>query len=169
MTSRWNRCVSLSAGLLFCMTTGSSDLFAVEWGQYRHKEAGLVVDMPAHIFPLDSAREGRGATVFTSRDGRAQVRVFGSVNDANDTPQRYLNQIARSGERADFTYVRTTSTFFVASGTRDGVISYRRCNFSRSGERRIGCIQLNYPQRDKRAWDAPVTRMSRSLRLVARD
>jgi hypothetical protein len=170
-----HRCVSPLAALIVSVSglLGSSGAAAVEssaeWGQYRDKEAGLVFDLPAHIFPPDSAKQGRVGTVFTSRDGRAQVRVFGSANEVNDTPQRHLNRIAGSGERADFTYVRTTPTFYVASGTRDGVISYRRCNFSRSGENRIGCIQLNYPQRDKRAWDAPVTRMSRSLRLVARD
>jgi hypothetical protein len=176
MRSRWlnsRRVPLLAAFVIVASCVSDGDAAAVErssgWGQYRDKGAGLVFDMPAHISPLDSAREGRVGTVFTSRDGRAQVRVFGSANEANDTPQQYLNRIARGGDRADFSYVRTTPTFFVASGARDGVISYRRCNFSRAGKKRIGCIQLNYPQRDKRAWDAPVTRMSRSLRLVARD
>jgi hypothetical protein len=174
MISRWHRHASLPAAVIVALSVvfGSSDAAGVErfsgWGQYRDKEAGLIFDLPAHIFPLDSAKEGRSGTVFTSPDGRAQVRVFGSVNEAGASPRQYLARISRA-DRADFSYVRTAPTFFVASGARDGVISYRRCNFSSSADRRIGCIQLNYPQREKRAWDAAVTRMSRSLRMVVRD
>jgi hypothetical protein len=148
---------------------GGSDLAAAErWGQYRDSELGLSFDLPAHIFPLDSAERGQSGTVLSSSDGRAQVRVFGFVNEANDTPREHLRRIAGS-DATDFTYVRTAPTFYVASGTRDGVISYRRCNFSRGANGRVGCIQLNYPQRQKRAWDAAVTRMSRSLRVVSID
>jgi hypothetical protein len=146
--------------------TGGSGVSAIErsaWGQYRDRDAGVTFDMPAHIFPLDSAKEGGSGTVFTSPDGRAQMRVFGAVNEANHSPREFLARTARS-DAADFSYVRTAPSWFVASGTRDGVIMYRRCNFS--SDKRIGCIQLNYPQREKRAWDAPVTRMSRSLRMV---
>jgi hypothetical protein len=160
------RRVALSAMVCVSVVAGSSAASAIErsgWGQYRDREAGVTFDMPAHIFPLDSAKQGGSGTVFTSPDGRAQMRVFGTANDSNYSPREFLARIAKS-DAADFSYVRTAPSWFVASGTRDGVIMYRRCNFS--SDKRIGCIQLNYPQREKRAWDAPVTRMSRSLRMV---
>jgi hypothetical protein len=160
-----------SLGETIMAVSRSSDVAAEGssgWGQYRDKELGLTFDLPAHIFSLDSAKRGRPGTLFSSPDGRAQVRVFGSVNKTNDTPRQYLRRTA-GPDQANFTYVRTTSRFFVASGTRDGMIFYRRCHFSSSAAKRIGCIQLDYPQREKRAWDAAVTRMSRSLRMVALD
>ena len=165
-----HRRVSLSAAVLACasVVAGSSGVSAIErsgWGQYRDREAGVAFDMPAHIFPPQSAEGGRSGTVFSSSDGRAQLRVFGAPNEAKVSPREFLARIAKS-DAADFSYVRTAPTWFVASGTRDGVIMYRRCNFSSA--KRIGCIQLNYPQREKRAWDAAVTRMSHSLRLVER-
>ncbi len=52
-----------------------------------------------------------------------------------------------------FHYVRTTSRFYATSGVRDGMIIYRRCNFSSEADRRVGCVQLEYPQAEKRAWD----------------
>jgi hypothetical protein len=160
----------LLAAALLALTLGTSDAVAVErsagWGQYRDRSLGLTFDLPSHIFPLDSANEGRFGTVLSSRDGRAQLRVFGGPNEAGDSPRRYLERISRT-DGQHFTYVRTTENFFVASGVRDRMIVYRRCNFSNGAAKRIGCIQLNYPQRDKRAWDAPLTRMSRSLRLGA--
>ena len=164
-----HRRVSLSAAVLACASVvAGSSASAIErssWGQYRDREVGLTFDMPAHIFPLESAEGGRSGTVFSSSDGRAQLRVFGAPNETGVSPREYLARIAKQ-DAADFSYVRTAPSWFVASGTRDGVIMYRRCNFSSA--KRIGCIQLNYPQREKRAWDAAVTRMSHSLRLVER-
>jgi hypothetical protein len=136
------------------------------WGQYRDREAGVAFDFPGHVFAIDSAEQSRQGTVFTSTDGRARIRVFGFVNEAGDTPARYLRRVARP-EDANFTYVRTTSRFFVASGTRDGMIFYRRCNFA-GGSGQVGCLQLDYPQGDKRAFDPVVTRISRSLRVMTR-
>jgi hypothetical protein len=168
-----DRLVQLQASLAEAITAVSPNAqVAVDrssgWTQYREKDLGLAFDLPTHIFPLESAKRGSFGTSFFSAEGRAQVRVFGSVNEANETPRHYLHRTARR-EQINFTYVRIAQTFFVASGTRDETIFYRRCNFSRSAEKRIGCIQLDYPQREKSAWDASVTRMSRSLRMVAPD
>ena len=150
---------------LLAAATGS--VFAVErsdgWSRFHDPERGVSFQFPAHIFKRDAANEGEGGTVFASRDGRARLRVFHFVNTRNQTPRSHLAGIPEyRAER--FHYVRTTPRFFVASGVRGGMILYRRCNFSPRADRRVGCLQLEYPQSEKRAWDAVVTRMSLSLR-----
>jgi len=132
------------------------------WGRYRDRNFGMAFDFPAHVFSLKSAEQGGQGVAFSTPDGRARIRVFAVVNEANDTPRRYLSRIAKADE-GRFTYVRTTSRFFVASGTRDGMIFYRRCNFPASVDRRVTCFHMDYPQREKRAWDDVVTRISLSL------
>ena len=134
-----------------------------EWGRYRDRNFGMVFDFPAHIFPLKSAQQGGEGVLFSTPDGRAHLRVFGFRNKGNQRPGEYLSQIANF-EHARFTYVRSTRRFFVASGTRDEMIFYRRCNFFRG--KRVGCLQLNYPVQEKRAWDKVVTRISLSLAAV---
>jgi hypothetical protein len=129
-------------------------------GWRRYHELGMALDFPAHIFSLKSAEQGREGVLFSTRDDRARIRVFGFRNQANDTPRRYLSRIANP-EQARFTYVRTSPRFFVASGTRDGMIFYRRCNFF--GDKRVSCFQLDYPEGEKREWDNIVTRISLSL------
>ena len=57
-----------------------------------------------------------------------------------------------------------TRTFFAISSVRQGLIFYSRCNFSADAGGAIHCFDLVYPQQEKRAWDALVTRISRSLR-----
>jgi hypothetical protein len=132
------------------------------WGRYRDRNFGMTFDFPAHVFSLKSAEQGGQDVVFSTPDGRARIRLFALANEANDTPRRYLSRMAKPGE-GRFTYVRTTSRFFVASGTRDGTIFYRRCNFSASADHRAACFQMDYPRREKRAWDGVVTRISLSL------
>jgi hypothetical protein len=145
----------------------NSGLSAVEakWGHYRDKQLGIEFAFPAHIFSLESAAQGPQGVLFSTADGRARLRVFGFANEGRETPAAHLRRTARTDE-ADFTYVRTTPRFFVASGTRDSMIFYRRCGFS---DRRVSCLQLEYPQREKRAWDDAVTRISRSLRTAPAD
>src|SRR5262249_20692115 len=91
------------------------------WGRYRDRQFGLVFDFPAATFSLKSAEQAREGVVFSTPDGRAHIRVFGFPNETGDTPARYLRRIAKPDE-AKFTYVRTDARFFVASGTRDGMI-----------------------------------------------
>jgi hypothetical protein len=136
------------------------------WGRYRDRDFGMTFDFPAHIFSLKSAEQGGEGVVFSTPDGRARIRLFAFRNEANDTPRRYLGRIAKAGE-GRFTYVRTTPRFFVASGTRDSAIFYRRCNFPASSDHRVACFHMDYPQREKRAWDGVVTRIS--LPLAAAD
>jgi hypothetical protein len=154
--------IALSASLLGGGTTAS----AVErpgWGRFHDPERGISFHFPAHIFRQAAADDGTRGTVFSTADGRARLRLFGFVNTRNQTPRSYLAGIPEY--RAEpFHYVRTAPRFFVASGVRDGMILYRRCNFSPRADRRVGCLQLEYPQGEKRAWDGVVTRISLSLR-----
>jgi hypothetical protein len=155
---------ALSASLL--AGAAGNIALAVErpgWSHFHDPERRVSFAFPGHIFRAAAADEGERGTVFSTPDGRARLRLFGFVNSRNQTPRSHLAGIPEyRAER--FHYVRTTPRFFVASGVRDGMIVYRRCNFSARADRRVGCLQLEYPQSEKRAWDEVVTRMSLSLR-----
>jgi hypothetical protein len=71
-----------------------------------------------------------------------------------------LNSYLRS-PRSQLDYERGTPSFFAISAVKNNTIYYSRCNFSHSA---IHCFDLVYPEREKRAWDAIVTRISLSLR-----
>jgi hypothetical protein len=60
-------------------------------------------------------------------------------------------------------YSRVTNRFFAISGVNEGQVFYSRCNFAPGPDPTIHCIYLYYPQHETRAWDATVTRISRSL------
>jgi hypothetical protein len=119
---------------------------------------------PAGIFSLPDGKpeKGLGERLSTS-DGRATFEVYSFANESNETPAGYLNRYLRT-PRAQLDYHRVTSSFFAISTVRDDTIYYSRCNFSRFGTSAIHCVDLVYPAREERAWDAIVTRISLSLR-----
>jgi hypothetical protein len=162
------RAMSIALALTLLAAGAGASAFAVErsgWSQVHDPEHHVSFQFPNHIFRSDAAHGGEQGAVFSTPDGRARLRVFGFVNARNQTPRSHLAAIPEFRSES-FHYVRTAPSFFVASAVRDGMIFYRRCNFSPRAHRRVGCLQLEYPQSEKRAWDEVVARISRSLHMT---
>jgi hypothetical protein len=137
---------------------------ALDWQTFLVPEFGTTVDYPASIFSVPDGKAEKGfGQRFNSADGRAVLTVYTRENEAGDTPASYLKNNLRTG-RSALDYERVTRTFFAISSVRRGLIFYSRCNFSADAGGAIHCFDLVYPQEEKRAWDAVVTRISRSLR-----
>ena len=128
------------------------------WSVYRGK-GGAVVDVPLGIFVQDAGPTAKGiGRRFKSADGRSELAAY-SFREPGQTPESYLrNNLAV--DPATISYKRVTNRFFALSSENRGRIYYSRCNFYDA----IHCIYLEYPQSEKIAWDAIVTRISRSLR-----
>jgi hypothetical protein len=129
------------------------------WMQYADR-SGTRVAFPVDVFPSGAgpAEQGRGQR-FRTNDGRAQLAIYTLANLLRESPATYLRNRLRVSS-AMLTYRRVTPRFYVLSSARDGFIYYSRCNFARQ----IHCIYMTYPEHEKRAWDALVTRVSNSLR-----
>jgi hypothetical protein len=69
-----------------------------------------------------------------------------------------------AASRSSLTYDRVARNFFAISTRRGGLIAYLRCNFSANAGGALHCVELRYPESEKRSWDAIVTRISRSVR-----
>jgi len=135
-----------------------------DWTIFVEPELGTRIDVPRAVFSVDDGPSFRGAgQQFSTADGRAVLSIYSQSNERGDTPASYRRKNFR-GSRAAVDYDRVTRDFFALAGTSDGIIYYSRCNFSRRDGGTIHCFDLKYPQREKRAWDAIVTRMSLSLK-----
>ncbi len=122
------------------------------------------VEYPAAIFEVSDGRAEQGiGERLRSADGRAVLTIYSRENDTAETPATYLKNNLRLA-RSALDYERVTPSFFAISSVRQGVIFYSRCNFSSEMGGAVHCFDLVYPQREQRAWDAIVTRISRSLR-----
>jgi hypothetical protein len=126
--------------------------------------AGTRVEYPAHVFSRENGRPEIGTgRRFSTADGRAHLSIYTLPNSRGQSPASYLNRNMR-GPRSALNYDRVARNFFAVSMNRRGTVLYRRCNFSGNRGGTMYCIDLAYPVSEKRAWDAPVTRISRSLR-----
>jgi len=126
--------------------------------------AGTRVQYPADVFSRESGRPEIGTGKrFSTADGRAHLSIYTLPNSRGQSPASYLKQNMK-GPRSTLNYDRVAGNFFAVSTNRRGTVLYRRCNFSGNRGGTMHCIDLAYPLSEKRAWDAPVTRISRSLR-----
>jgi hypothetical protein len=122
------------------------------------------VEYPAGIFSVSEGTAAKGAgEQLTTEDGRASFSIYSVRNENGDTPRTYLLRNLRF-PRSALEYQRVTGSFFAISAVTGGEIYYSRCNFSDGPGGAIHCIDLVYPEREKRAWDGIVTRISLSLR-----
>src|SRR5262249_15044687 len=132
---------------------------SLDWQTFEVPEFGTRVDYPARIFaPSGKTKRGVGQR-FESPDGSVTLSIYATDNAAGDTPASYLRKYLRQSRLG---YERVTRSFFAISKEGGGLIYYSRCNFSRSAKAAIHCFDLVYPQEEKRAWDAVVTRISLS-------
>ena len=122
---------------------------------------GLQVEYPADLFgDLESPERGIGEHFRTAGRSRPAKDLL-APNDA-----RYLGAVLAQqsqGVADSPTISGVTPLLSRIPGTYQGAIYYSRCNSSNAGGA-VHCFDLRYPEREKRAWDDIVTRISRSLR-----
>lgn len=152
----------IAAGLAVVLAAGGTAAAQDRWATYHNARFGTTADYPADVFTVRAPPPANGdGQTFRTADGRAELLIYGTHNVEDDTPRSY---VAKYHNGPEVTYKRVTRSFFVVSGVRDGKIFYSRCNFPAEADGIIDCLALRYPADDKAAWDAIVTRISRSLR-----
>ena len=134
-----------------------------DWRTLAVPNLGTRVQYPAGIFSVSDGKAETGfGQRFHSADGRSLLTIYTRENADGDTPANYLRKNLRMALTA-LDYERITPSFFAISAERDGLIFYSRCNFSSDVGGAIHCFDLVYPSAEERAWNAIVTRISRSL------
>jgi hypothetical protein len=129
------------------------------WQTYSDRE-GTHDDIPARLFVVRTGPSDKGVgEQWNTNDGRARLSIYVLRNVDGLTPASYLRRYLTDAP-SEIDYKRVTRAFFAVSKIGGDRVFYRRCNFAEA----IHCIELAYPKREKRAWDAIVTRISRSLR-----
>ena len=138
-----------------------------KWTVFSEPSLGTRIDLPSAVFSMPDGPTYKGVgRQFRTADGRAVVAIYSQRNNQRDTPASYLRKNFVF-PRAALAYERVTRDFFAVSAVREGMIFYSRCNVSPAGGT-LHCFDLKFPAGEKTAWDAIVTRMSRSLRPLNR-
>jgi hypothetical protein len=133
------------------------------WTPYVDPSTGTRVDFPQGLFvPAGSPDRGTGRRFRTS-DGRAEFSIYTIDSARGQSPRSYLRNNLKVPRRV-LEYERVTPQFFAISAADRGRVYYSRCNFTPDRRGPMHCIYLAYPERETKAWDHVVTRISLSLR-----
>jgi hypothetical protein len=153
---------ALLAGTGAAAQTAEQSLAVPQWAVFS--ETGAAVDYPANIFSVEAGPAPRGTgRRLQTEDGHAEFMLYVSPNEEHDSPRSYVRKYL-AVPKAQLDYTRVTDRFFVVSGLQDRRVFYSRCNYPHGASGPMHCIYLLYPEAETRAWDAIVTRISRSLR-----
>jgi hypothetical protein len=163
MRRLFERVAGITIVLVSLTSNAVGQLGQPDWRTFEIPAFGTRIQYPASIFAPSGKPEKGVGQKFERADGRAILSIYSRPNETGETPTSYLRRNLRM-ERSALDYRRITRSFFAISSERDGVILYSRCNFSGRASGVIHCFDLAYPQAEKRAWDAVVTRISLSLR-----
>jgi hypothetical protein len=131
---------------------------------YRNERHGFSLSYPAGTFaaqPPPASDQGRA---FVSRDGNARL-LAGALPNADGVNLRDYRALVlqQSYPGAEIDYAPVGATWFVLSGTRDGVMFYERVTFT-CGGRLINSWAMLYPAAERRVYDRIVEQVARSYR-----
>jgi hypothetical protein len=128
---------------------------------YHNERFGVTADVPRDWRAGRPPENGDGLR-FTSPDGAAFISISGSFNSGDTVAEAMENeQLADDGET--ITYRVKQERMSVVSGTRGGVIFYRKATLS-CNDQIVNRVSIEYPAARKAAFDSLVTHVAASLR-----
>ena len=156
----------LAAALFGLATWGAAAQEPGATDTYRNERHGFSLSYPAGAFapmPQQPPATGEGR-VFVSRDGNARL-LAGALPNADGASLRDYRALVlqQSYPGAALDYAPVGATWFVLSGTRDGMMFYERVTFT-CGGRLINSWAMLYPAADRRLYDRIVEQVARSYR-----
>ena len=154
------------AGALAFMTLGAAISQAQErdgLAVYRSARHGFSISYPAAQFIVLPAASEDGRQ-FVSKDGNARLLVGNVANYDGKTLAQYRAFLLReSYAGAEVSYAPIRDTWFVLSGTRNGMLFYQRVNFV-CGGRSINSWALLFPATERTTYQRIIDQVHRTYR-----
>jgi len=136
----------------------------VNWASYRNARLGFTVKYPADIFVIEPAQSDERVKRFRSRDGRAVLQIFGTLNLDGKTLTQYRTALIQERyAKATLDYAPQRSTWFVLSGFSGGDIFYERVTFACDKHSLHGWM-LVFPASERSLYDRITEEMHRNYR-----
>ena len=137
---------------------------AAAWEVYQDDSQKCQLDYASSVFTLGQ-KDDEDFQRFSGPNKDIYFRVSGLPNEEDLSPREIRAEYIKNRGKSEIVYERTKTDFLVLSGTRDGKIFYSKIAVS-PDNKNICVLHIVYPRKDKRAFDAIVTRMSRSFKAA---
>jgi hypothetical protein len=156
--TRWTRTPLAAIALVSFAAAATA---APQYRTYVNERFGTTADVPAD-WKADPPPENGDGLRFRSPDRRASLTVYGSLNVA-DTVEDAMRNFETPDKDETITYRHRERRAVVVSGIRGDTIFYSKHVLS-CRDQIWNSVHIEYPAAEKTAYDALVTRVSRSLR-----
>ena len=146
--------------LLLC-----SPAFAAEWTTYENPRFGVSIDVPpGFVNDVPEPENGDGLT-FHSVDGKAELLVWGNnLVDGDFVTDGRSRMQGETEDGWDVSYQKEFGNdWSVYSGSQSGRIMYARSLSSCKGTQAVH-FRIEYPEAQKKDYDAIVESLSKSLK-----
>lgn len=133
----------------------------IQYKVYRNARFDYVISYPSRLLvPQGEATNGDGQK-FATKDGSAELIVFGSNNALDQTLEEAFNEAKSiTGDRV-VTYQTMKQDWFVVSGSEGGRIFYQK-TYLRNGV--FKTMRIEYAEHLKNTYDAVTTKVSLSFK-----
>jgi hypothetical protein len=134
---------------------------ADDWRPYANARFGYAIDLPADFTAAGDADNGDGMTL-TSKDGKAELRVFGA-NRLQDDFATEIRSRTEMDEKDGWTisYSRPSKSWVSYSGTRgDRILYVRAISLCHDA---VGYVTLEYPKAARKQYDPVVGHLVKTL------
>ena len=151
----------ICTGLFLALSTPGK---TATWAVYQDETQKCRLDYASSVFALGK-KDNEDFQRFSGPNKDIYFRVAGLLNEEHMSPTQIRKEYIKNRGKSEIVYERTKSDFLVLSGIRDGKIFYSKVAVS-PNTNNICVLHIVYPQKAKRAFDAIVTRMSRSFKAT---
>jgi hypothetical protein len=123
---------------------------------YTNARYGYSISYPASLLTPQGEADNGDGQAFRSKDGAAEMRVYGSQNLGGGLAEAYAE--AQAGKAV--TYKTMKGNWFVVSGRDGGKIFYRKTMFR---DDVLKTFTIEYDESQKSTYDAVTARIARSF------
>jgi hypothetical protein len=129
---------------------------------YANARFGYSISYPAGILIPQGESDNGDGQIFRSRDGKAEMRVFGRYNVQNETLRGAFNAAVtgEGGSGREVTYKLLKGNFYVVSGRQNGKIFYEKTMLK--GDT-FKTFMMKYDESESATYNSITSRVSRSF------
>jgi hypothetical protein len=133
-----------------------------KYRSYSNARFGYTISYPAGILIPQGEPDNHDGQVFRSRDGKAEMRVFGRYNVLNETLRSAFNAsvAGEGGSGREVTYKLLRGNFYVVSGRQNGKIFYEKTMLK--GDT-FKTFMIEYDESESATYDPITSRIVRSF------
>ena len=158
---RWKSWSRIIAGALVVLSFSMIVSSQENYKTYVNARFDYSISYPANLLIPQGEADNADGQRFLSKDGKAELRVWGSYNVSNEKLKDAFERESSNSEGRTVSYKLLNGNWFVVSGTEDGRIFYQKMMLKGDV---FKAFRIQYAESQKARFDQVVKRIEKSFK-----